>query len=479
MKYALILSLLSIVCTANAASKPNVIVIFTDDQGYADLGLNGQVRGAKTPNLDRMAQDGALCTAGYITAPQCSPSRAGMLTGRYQQRFDFDNISKGPLPLSEKTLAERMHEAGYRTGFVGKWHLEPNISTYGWARKELGYSDRNQMSKIPFEKILPYYPQNRGFEEFFKGEFSHYWINYGLDGKDRRIDGEWLDISGFRIDIQTDAALAFIERSKNNPFFLYLAYFAPHNPLESTPKYLSRFPGKMPERRRYALSMISAIDDGIGAIRELLVKLGLNHDTLIFFASDNGAPLKIDMKDLPIPSLVSSWDGSLNTPWVGEKGMLMEGGVRVPFIVTWPGKIPAGIVFNESVSALDIMPTSLSAAEVKLPENLDGIDLIPFLTGMVEKTADRDLYWRFWDQAAIRRGHWKYIRLTNGRELLYDLASPRHENANLIAAHPEKAQELRTALEIWSQGLIPSGLANGPLNRQEQRWYNHYLKLEE
>lgn len=472
---SLILLLLLSSCKTQTPNKPNVIVIFTDDQGYADLGINGYARDIKTPNLDLMAREGALFTDGYITAPQCSPSRAGMLTGRYQQRFGFDNISNGPLPLSEVTIADLMREAGYRTGFVGKWHLEPNQSTDRWARKKLGYTD-----KIPLEKKLPYYPQNRGFDEYFKGDFSRYWTNYDLNGKDRKIDGEWLEVPGWRIIIQTNAALAFIKRNEDKPFFLYLAYFAPHTPLQAPEEYLSHFPGNMPERRRYALAMISAIDDGIGSIRRLLVELGLDRDTLIFFASDNGAPLDIDTKDyLPVTSLKTEWNGSLNTPWVGEKGMVMEGGVRVPFIITWPGKIPAGTVFKEPASSLDFMPTSLSAAEVRLPANMDGIDLLPFLTGKLENAADRDLYWRFWDQAAVRRGNWKYIRLTDGREMLYDLASSDHEKTNLIAFYPEKAQELLTAIEKWSQNLKPIGLHEGPVNHQEKRWYNHYLNIED
>ena len=479
LKFILILLLLLVGFSENVSSKPNVIVIFTDDQGYADVGINRQVGDVITPNLDRMAQEGALFTAGYITAPQCSPSRAGMLTGRYQQRFDFDRISKGPLPLSEKTLADHMQESGYSTGFVGKWHLEPSIATYQWAKKNLGYTDRSQMSQIPFEKILPYYPQNRGFDEFFKGEFSPYWINYGLDGENRTVAGEWLDVPGFRLDIQTNAALAFIKRNSDKPFFLYLAYFAPHIPLESTEKYLSRFPGDMPERRRYALSMISAIDDGIGEIRKLLVKLGIDRDTLILFASDNGAPLGIDMEDIPVPSLDAVWDGSLNTPWIGEKGMVMEGGIRVPFIVTWQDKIPAGTVFNDPVSSLDFMPTILAAVGAKLPDNLDGIDLMPYLTGKAEKPSDRDLYWRFWEQAAIRRGYWKYIHLTDGIEMLYDLENTNHEKVNLITQYPEKAQELRSALEKWAQGLKPAGLRKGGLNRKEKEWYQHYLNLED
>lgn len=467
--------LLCSACMANAAKKPNVIVIYTDDHGYADLGINGQVKDVKTPQLDQLARDGALCTSGYITAPQCSPSRAGMLTGRHQQRFNFDDITHGPLPLSEKTLADRMKACGYRTGMIGKWHLEPNWTCSQWLKDELGIEKATEKTPIPFEKNLLYYPGNRGFDEFFKGEINRYWINYGLDGKDRKPGGEWQDVPGYRLEIQTDAALAFIERNKKEPFFLYLAYFAPHVPLEATQKYLDRFPGKMPERRRYALAMISAMDDGVGRIRDQLKNLGLEKDTLIFFTADNGAPLKVNMEDIPISFPGGAWDGSMNTPWIGEKGMVMEGGIHVPFIIAWPGTIPAGTVCKEPVSSLDFTPTSLAAAGADIPKNLDGVDLMPYLTGKTKKPAERDLFWRFWDQAAIRRGDWKYIRLDDGRELLYNMASERHEKDNLIAQHPEKEQELRTALEKWTTDLTPSGLRNGSVNDQEKTWYDHYL----
>jgi arylsulfatase A-like enzyme len=474
MKQILLGIILAAACFADA-KKPNIIVIYTDDHGYADLGINGQAKDVKTPNLDRMARDGALCTAGYITAPQCSPSRAGMLTGRHQQRFNFDDISHGPLPLSEKTLADRLHDCGYRTGMIGKWHLEPNWTCSQWMKDELDIENATDKSPIPFEKNLLYYPQNRGFDEYFKGEINRYWINYGLDGKDRTPTGEWQDLPGFRIDIQTDAALAFIERNQKKPFFLYLAYFAPHVPLEATQKYLDRFPGEMPERRRYALAIISAMDDGVGRIREQLNQLGLDRDTLIFFTSDNGAPLKIDMEDIPISFPGGAWDGSLNTPWVGEKGMVMEGGVRVPFIVTWPGKIPAGTVCKEPVSALDFTPTSLAAAGAKIPADLDGVDLMPYLTGKTPKPAERDLYWRFWNQAAIRRGDWKYMKLTDGRERLYRLDTDAHENEDLLKQYPEKAKELRKALDGWMGGLNPAGFRECPVNDQEVKWFEYYL----
>jgi arylsulfatase A-like enzyme len=461
--------------SASAARKPNVIVIYTDDHGYADMSIQGQLDDVKTPNIDQLARDGVLCNDGYSTAPQCCPSRAGVMTGRHQSRFGMQQNGMGPLPLEEVTLADRMKAAGYRTGMIGKWHLEPFWIDSAWVKKELGVENATEKTNLPFEKILPYYPQNRGFDEFFKGELNRYWINYGLDGKDRNPEGEWQTVDGYRLEIQTDAALAFIERNKKNPFFLYLAYFAPHVPLEATQKYLDRFPGEMPERRRYALAMISAMDDGIGLIREQLEKLGLEKDTLIFFIADNGAPLKIDMEDIPISFPGGAWDGSRNDPWVGEKGMVMEGGIHVPYVFAWPGTVPAGQVCNDPVSTLDVSPTCLAAAGQSIPEELDGINLLPHFSKVRKPFAERDLFWRFWDQGAVRRGDWKYTVLTDGREMLYNLSTEEHENNNLISQYPEKAGLLRKAWEKWADELTPAGFRSCPLNDQEQKWYEHYL----
>jgi len=472
-KRTLIVLLLSATCVAHAAKSPNIIVIFTDDQGFADIGIHGQVTDIKTPNLDALARDGVTCTSGYITAPQCSPSRAGLITGKYQQRFGFDTIPDAPLRLEETTIAERLKEAGYTTGMIGKWHLEPNHTCVKWGREVCPGRVEGERVNATVEQVMEYYPAAQGFDEFFKGEVNHYFANYGLDGKDRTPSGEWMDVPGYRLDIQTDAALAFIKRNKKEPFFLYLAYFAPHVPLEATEKYLSRFPGEMPERRRYALAMLSAVDDGIGRIRAQLKDFGLDENTLIFYISDNGAPLYIDKKDLPISFQGGAWDGSLNTPWVGEKGMLMEGGIRVPYLVSWPAKLPKGKTCSEPVISLDMAATCLAAAGEPIPSELDGVDLVPLLMGDEKK--GRTLYWRFWNQAAIRQGKWKYLYLSDGRECLYDLESERHEKDNLIARHPEKAAALRKALAGWADGLEPKGLPSGPVNNAETIGYAHYL----
>ncbi|HID23095.1 MAG TPA: sulfatase, partial [Planctomycetaceae bacterium] len=280
---------------AGAAEKPNVLVIFTDDQGYADLSCQGIRRDVRTPHIDALAAGGVRMTCGYVTAPQCVPSRAGLLTGRYQNRFGVEH-NKSPLDgfNAELTIAERLKKAGYVTGMTGKWHLGP-------AREIVQH----------------------GFDfVYFKHSNGPAWANFDLDGHDRK-PGPMND-GLYHIDANTAAACAFIRRHHDQPFFFYCAYRAPHVPLDPPQKYLKRFPGRMPERRRKALAMISAVDEGVGQILLTLRRYGLEQRTLVFFISDNGAPLKIHKLDAPGGG--PGWDGSLNDLLNGEKGMLTEGG---------------------------------------------------------------------------------------------------------------------------------------------------------
>jgi arylsulfatase A-like enzyme len=357
-----------------AQTRPNIIVIFTDDHGWADLGVNGVVEDIKTPNLDQLAADGVRFTNGYVTGPQCIPSRAGILSGRYQQSFGVDDNRYSPMPIEINTVPERLQTAGYRTGQVGKWHLDPNVDSEEWLRNNTykGQTLPPRPSRvIPFQAKLPYYPGNQGFDEYFCGSISNYWANYDLNGNDLNPNGETQVISGRdRLDIQSDAALAFINRNFDNPFFLYLAYFAPHVPLASSEKYLSRFPGEMPERRRYALAMISAVDEGVGRIREQLQEHGILDNTLIFFIGDNGAPLAIHMEDRPLNE--NGWDGSLNTPLRGEKGMLSEGGIRIPYLMSWPAQVDAGQVLDIPLSSLDVGATAVAVSGLERDADLKG-----------------------------------------------------------------------------------------------------------
>ncbi len=306
---------------------------------------------------------------------------------------------------------------------------------------------------------------------------NRFWATYDLDGNDLNPKGQWRNEEGFRLDIQTDAAVTFIDRHHDEPFFLYLAYFAPHVPLESPEQYLERFPEDMPTRRRYALAMMSAFDDGVGKIRQQLRKHGLLENTLIFFISDNGAPLKVDMKDIPISFKGGAWDGSRNDPWVGEKGTLAEGGIRVPFIVSWPKELPKGAEYDNPVTSLDVAATAMAAAGQSKPTELDGTDLVPYLTGDKKGDPHKALYWRFWNQAAIRMGKWKYLQLGSAARFLFDMESPEHENENLIDKHPEIAERLRNNLEKWTLELEVPGIPDGKLNGQEAVWFKHYFGL--
>lgn len=460
--------------SAVAADKPNVIVIFTDDQGFADLGCQGQLGDLKTPHLDRLAADGVRCTTGYITAPQCIPSRAGILAGRYQTRFGVDHNGTIPLPLDETLIPQRLQTAGYATGMVGKWHLDPNHAQREWIRGNLPNAPAKGRVHIPGAKRRPYLPDSRGFTDCFCGHTSRYWATFDLDGKDIKPVNN-INVRGYRLDIQSDAALAFIDRHADEPFFLYLAYFAPHVPLDATEKYLRRFPGEMPRRRRIALAMLAAIDDGVGRIRERLAKHALTERTLIFFISDNGAPLKLHMEDKPGNG--PGWDGSRNDPWIGEKGTLMEGGIRVPFVVTWPGTLPAGKTYDQPVMSLDVGATAVALAGLPEAPELDGVNIIPHLSGATEEMPHEILFWRFWNQTAVRKGRWKYLQ-AGPRKYLFDLASPAHEKINRIDAHPQVAAALEAELQAWAAKQKAPGVPTGALNGQESKWYDHYLPGE-
>jgi len=467
--------------------KPNIIVILADDQGYADLGVQHQLPDLKTPNIDALAAQGVRMKAGYDTAPQCSPSRAGLISGRYQEKFGLDTIPDDPMPLEEATIPKRLKVAGYVSGMVGKWHLDPNATCLKWARKNLPEVKPDQQGRvaIPRRFIRQYSSLAQGFDECFQGEEQHYFATFDLNGQPLDPQGREIDLPGYRLDIQTKAALAFLQHhhgQQGQPFFLYLAYYGPHVPLQATDNYLSRFPGQMAERRRYALAMLSAIDDGVGQITAALKQYGISDHTLIFYTSDNGAPLGAQqghpMADvLPVNKPGHAWDGSRNDPWVGEKGMLAEGGMRVPFLMRWPGRLPAGKVYEQPVSTLDIAATAAAVAGLPPDDSLDGVNLIPHLTGKVSGPPHDALYWRFWDQSAVRIGQWKYLQVGNAAKYLFDVTSDEHEKRNLIAQHSEIARALAAKLSAWTRRLSPPGDPDRPLNSEEQKWYQYYFGL--
>lgn len=430
---------------------PNIIIVFTDDQGYTDLGIHGIDPDVRTPNLDQLARDGVLFTSGYVTAPQCVPSRAGIISGRHQNAFGVDDNLKGPLPHSEYTIAERLRDHGYVTGMVGKWHLDLVPREGGGQQASVDYM-----------------PHAHGFMEYFSGSLNRYHASHDLDGNMLVFPPQIVTDDHYRVDIQTRAALSFLERRETDdrPFFLYLAYFAPHSPIEDPPHYMARMTHVQDYVRRMGLASILAMDDGIGKIREKLDKMGVTDNTLIFYISDNGAPLR-----------EGAYVGSLNIPMVGEKGMQTDGGQRVPFIAAWPGHIPAGQIFDEHVWALDATATALAVAGAPVDARIEGVNLMPWLLGEKTGQVHDALYWRWRTQAAILSGNWKFVRLGNTYRYLFDMSEPGKETAsdNKIDEHPEIAAELERKLEEKANTWQIKGLPNTIVNA-DQLFFNLHVE---
>ncbi len=423
-------------------SRPNIVLILADDLGYADLGFQG-ARDIPTPHLDTLAASGVRCTSGYVSGPYCSPTRAGLLTGRYQQRFGHEfnpgeragerSNEQFGLPLSQTTLADRLKAVGYTTGLVGKWHLGAAPA---------------------------FHPQKRGFDEFF-GFLGGGHKYFAEESTDIYRGTEVVKEPTYLTDAFGREAVSFIERHKGHPFFLELAFNAVHTPTDATGDRLARFSSITDTKRRTYAAMLVALDEAVGAVTDKLRASGLEENTLIVFFSDNGGPTMLG----------TTINGSRNDPLRGSKRTTLEGGVRVPFVWSWKGKLPAGRVYDKPLIQLDVLPTVLSAAGVTPGKDwgLDGVDLLPYLTGSNDKAPHDTLYWRLGGQAAIRRGDWKLVRYDAAVDTgersgprsapklspfrLYNLAEDVGEARDLSAAHPERVKELLAAWETWSAGL--------------------------
>lgn len=401
-----------------AGRPPNVVVILADDLGYADVGFQG-LKDFATPNIDRLAASGVSFTNGYVSHPYCSPSRAGLLTGRYQHRFGHTHNPKfragEGLPLSETLLPETLRRAGYVSGIVGKWHL----------------GDAPQFR-----------PRERGFDEFFGliGGGHDYFKSAGSDAREYLVplsaNGEEVPVDGYLTEQLSKAALEFVRRQADRPFFLYLAYNAPHGPLQAPPELLERVESIEDPRRRTYGAMVTSLDDGVGELLTLLDELGLTQSTLVFFLSDNGGPTPANASD--------------NAPLRAAKGTVYEGGVRVPFVIAWPGTLPAGTQYDPPVSALDIFPTTLAAAGVEMPPNLDGVDLLPYLNGRKEGVPHQQLYW-YSDagaQYAVRTADRKLVRALDRKAELYAILDDLSESTDIGTEDP-KLGELERAVDSW------------------------------
>lgn len=426
---------------AEPARKPNILFIVGDDLGYADVGFQG-CKDIATPHLDSLAASGVRFTSGYVSGPYCSPTRAGLLTGRYQSRFghEFNPAAGQGLPLTETTLATRLKRAGYATGLVGKWHLG--------ARPE-------------------FRPTRRGFDEFYgflAGAHSYVQATGILRGDEQVPE----------LDYTTDAfgreAVAFIQRHRGEPWFLYLAFNAVHTPMEATDDRLAKFPQIADPKRRTYDAMMLAMDEAIGRVRKTIAEAGLEENTFVLFISDNGGPT--------MPS--TTINASRNDPLRGSKRTTLEGGIRVPFVISWPGHIKAG-VYAQPVIQLDAHATALAIAGVELkPEwKLDGVNLLPFLSSQRTGRPHEALYWRFGAQMAIRVGDYKLVRYDKNADTqtgqahqgvtaprLYDLAADLGETTDLATDRPKRVADLQARWDAWNATLIKP-LWGGDLARQE------------
>ncbi len=437
-------------------SHPNIVLLIADDLGYAELGCQGNAQ-VETPHIDALANFGVRCTQAYVTAPNCSPSRAGLFTGRTPTQFGYEfnpigarNEDPGTgLPASQRTLAEHLKANGYTTGLIGKWHLG-------------GTAD--------------FHPLRRGFDEFFGFlHEGHYYVPppwYGTTSMLRRKGlpagsgerfqpapnliysshmghdepaydannpllrgGTPVSEPAYLTDALAREATEFIKRYRDAPFLLCVTYNAVHSPLQAKTKTLQRFQNIEDIHRRIFLAMLSDLDSSVGAIMSALDTFNLREKTLVIFLSDNGGPTR---------ELTSS-----NFPLRDGKGSMYEGGLRVPFIVSWPGQVPRDQICTEIVSSLDIFPTIAEATQTSsaAPIELEGFDLLPLLKDPARRSQHQQLYWRQGKRAALRKGPWKIVSpsIRGGERAweLYNIDIDIGELHNLASQQTEKLSELQ------------------------------------
>lgn len=408
-------------CTTNkptVAKKPNILLILADDLGFNDLGFQGSEE-LLTPNLDALAANGVVFNNAYVTATVCSPSRAGILSGRYQQFFGHEaNIPPKNLGMdtTQLTIANKLREEGYVTGINGKWHLG---SSYN------------------------YQPNSRGFDHFwgFLGGHRDYFPTPYPEGHEKAIytNRTYTPFKGeYFTDTQADTAISFIKQTGDQPFFLFLSLAAPHAPLQALAKDMALFPNS--ERPEYA-AMVYAMDRAVGKVVNQLKEMGKLDNTLIVFLSDNGG---------------SPVNNSSNKPLKGFKGNKFQGGFKVPFLVHWPAALEGGQRFDGMSSSLDLFPTFLSAAgnQSRKDINLDGTDLLPYLRGQKKGSPHEQLFFRKEIAAATINNNWKLIRLDGYGYVLYDLETDPYETNDLKESYPERFEQMKAQLAAWESKTI-------------------------
>ncbi len=411
-----------------AEEKPNIVIILTDDQGYADVSYNPHSPPeVSTPNIDSLAKSSIICTQGYTSGHVCSPTRAGLMTGRYQQRFGIYTAGEGGsgVPLDEVFIPQRLKPAGYVTGALGKWHL--------------GLTEE-------------YHAMNRGFDEFygFMGRGAHPYFDHSDMNHPIYRGLEPIEEKGYLTTRITEEAVDFIDRHKQEPFFLYVAYNAVHSPPEAPEKDIKPVTGD--ETRDTLMAMIKHLDLGVGEIVKALREHDLFDNTLLIFLTDNGG---------------SGAMHANNTPLRGFKQMDYEGGIHVPFIVSWPEQLVGGKQCDVPMWSIDLFATALDAAGLPMPKDkpLDGKSILPALKGQTDKLHD-ELYWSSagangkW---AIRSGDWKLVAQKNRVEL-FNLQNDLSETTDLAATQPKLVTELTDKYNLWLNEMAE------PISKQGKRW---------
>lgn len=436
-----------------SSSNPNFILIVADDLGFADLSLNGSKQ-ISTPNIDRLAQEGVNFTRGYVSAPVCGPSRAGLMTGKNQVKFGFDNnlATSQPgfdpefmgLPVAEKTIADHLKPLGYVSGLIGKWHL--------------GEGDR-------------FHPLNRRFDEFWGYQGGGH--DYFTSKPDRKgylspieCNYKTPQTITYITDDKGDECVDFIRRHKEQPFFLFASFNAPHAPMQATEADLELFSHIQDEKRRTYCAMVHRLDVNVGKILEALKNEGLEENTLVVFISDNGGPC--------------DQNASINAPFNGQKGILLEGGIRVPFIMKWKGQLPEGKTYRNLVISLDFAPTFLELAGGKnaMEDNFDGVNLMPYLTGQNLEKPHETLNWRFTISAAIQHENWKLVRLPDRLPMLYNLSEDISEQNDVSLQNIDRTKSMLKLLGEWDVSLPhPMFLEGAVWKKRQLELYDAEYKL--
>ncbi len=403
---------------AQNGPKPNIVVILADDMGFADLGFAGGTD-VVTPNIDALASKGVRFTQAYDAASISSPSRAGIMTGRYQERWGHDGNECQELPLEEKTMGDRMKELGYTTGMIGKWHLGDT------------------------PELLP---PSRGFDEVYHPLGNA--IYFGTKVLDTRISMQFIpakDKTLYTTDLNTNRAIEFISQHKQNPFFLYLAFNNVHNPLVVPQSYIDKVKSTTQnEDRKKMLAMILALDDAVGKVINTLKENKLDKNTLVIFLNDNGSYEKF----------VKSGQCE-STPLRGGKSTLYEGGIRTHMIFHWPKVFPKPFLYDQPVISLDLLPTMIAASgnQINTTWKLDGVNLLPFLNPKTKDTPHDYLFWRMIQKSAVRQGDWKVLNPSSEKPELYNLKDDISETNDLAAKHPEIVKNMVAKWKLWNADL--------------------------